>query len=66
MPEARWGRLWDGTGSRPLPSEAGDYPAFYAAVAGALRAGGPPPVPGAEAVAVLEVIEAVRGSIGRE
>jgi scyllo-inositol 2-dehydrogenase (NADP+) len=61
VPEARWGRLWDESGSHPLPSEAGDYPAFYAAVRDALRSGGPPPVPGIEAVAVLEVIEAVRG-----
>jgi scyllo-inositol 2-dehydrogenase (NADP+) len=60
VPEERWGRLWDDAGSHPLPSEAGDYPAFYAGVGDALRAGGPPPVPGAQAVAVLEVIEAVR------
>jgi scyllo-inositol 2-dehydrogenase (NADP+) len=62
VPEDRWGRLWDGFDSHALPSEAGDYPAFYAAVRDALRAGGPPPVPGAEAVAVLEVIEAARGA----
>ena len=63
VPEERWDRLWDGPdSSHPLQSEAGAYPAFYEGVRDALRAGGPPPVPGAEAVAVLEVIEAARGA----
>ena len=32
-PEESWGRLWDGEGSRAVPTEPGDYPAFYAGVA---------------------------------
>jgi scyllo-inositol 2-dehydrogenase (NADP+) len=59
-PEAAWGRLWDGTGSRAVPTEPGDYPAFYAGVARAVRDGEPPPVEPADAVAVLEVIEEAR------
>jgi scyllo-inositol 2-dehydrogenase (NADP+) len=62
VPEERWGRLWDGAGSRRVPSEVGDYPAFYAALGRAIRTGGTPPIPAAEAVAVLEVIEAARRS----
>ena len=45
-----------------VPTEPGDYPAFYAGMARALREGGPPPVDPADAVAVLEVIEAARRS----
>jgi predicted dehydrogenase len=40
------------------PGPPGDYRAFYDGVARALRSGGPPPVTGAEAVAVMEVLEA--------
>ena len=61
-PEAAWGRLWDGSGARAVPTEPGDYPAFYAAMITALRDGEPPPVAPDDAVAVLEVIEAARRS----
>ena len=64
-PEEAWGRLWDGTGSRAVPTEPGDYPAFYAGVARALRLGEPPPVDPADAVAGLEVIEEARLSAAR-
>jgi predicted dehydrogenase len=61
-PEARWGRLVRGDRSEPVPSELGDWPAFYREWERALREGGPPPVDPADAVAVLEVIDAARGS----
>lgn len=52
--------LVDGeTGVRsPAPGPAGDYPAFYAGVAAALRGEGPNPVPPDEALAVMEIIDA--------
>ncbi|HEX8470810.1 MAG TPA: Gfo/Idh/MocA family oxidoreductase, partial [Brevundimonas sp.] len=47
------------TGDRsPAPGPAGDYPAYYAAVAEALRGDGPNPVPPSEALLVMEVLEA--------
>ncbi|MEU8538550.1 Gfo/Idh/MocA family oxidoreductase [Streptomyces sp. NPDC048717] len=66
-PESRWGRIGSGespltgggTAVRTLP---GDYPAFYAAVAAALRGTGPNPVPASEAAAALDVLEAARKS----
>ncbi len=64
-PEESWGRLWDGTGSRAVPTEPGDYPAFYAGVVRCLRDGAPPPVDPRDAVAVLEVIEAARDDAAR-
>ncbi|WP_035793584.1 Gfo/Idh/MocA family oxidoreductase [Kitasatospora mediocidica] len=45
-----------------LPSCAGDYPAFYVALATALATGTPPPVDPRDAVAVLTVLEAARDS----
>jgi hypothetical protein len=48
-----------------VPTEAGDYPAFYAGMALTLRDGAPPPVAPEEAVAVLEVIEEARRAAGR-
>ncbi|MFJ9343950.1 Gfo/Idh/MocA family oxidoreductase [Streptomyces sp. NPDC101733] len=62
-----WGRIGSGesplTGSGiPVPTEHGDYPAFYAAVLEALRTGGPAPVTAHEAAACLEVLEAARRS----
>lgn len=47
------------TGERSsAPGPAGDYPAYYAAVAKALRGHGPNPVPPSEALLVMEVLEA--------
>ena len=60
VPEAAWGVLSDGGAPRPVPSARGDWPAFYAGVARALRDGGPPPVDPRDAVQVLEVIDAAR------
>jgi predicted dehydrogenase len=58
-PPERWGRLLTGeSGSRPVATEPGAYQWFYGALAEALRTGGPPPVDPAEAVTVLDVLEA--------
>jgi scyllo-inositol 2-dehydrogenase (NADP+) len=60
--EAEWGRLGALDDAKPYPSVPGDYPAFYAAVAAALREGGPAPVDPYDAVAALAVLEAARHS----
>jgi predicted dehydrogenase len=59
-PQERWGLLVRGEESDPVPSEPGAWPAFYAQFERALRLGGPPPVDPADAIAVLEVIDAAR------
>lgn len=66
-PESLWGRIGAGEspltgGGSPVPTLPGDYPAYYAGVAKALRDGGLPPVTAAEAAATLDVIEAARTS----
>ncbi|MBQ0983663.1 Gfo/Idh/MocA family oxidoreductase [Streptomyces sp. F63] len=66
-PESLWGRLGSGEspvtgGGRAVPTLPGDYPAYYAAVAAALRDGTPPPVTAPEAAAALDVLEAARRS----
>ncbi len=60
VPEGDWGVISDGGAPRPVPSASGDWPAFYAEVARALRGGGPPPVDPRDAVLVLEVIDRIR------
>jgi scyllo-inositol 2-dehydrogenase (NADP+) len=45
-----------------LTMEPGNWPAFYAGVRDAIRDGAPPPVPAADAIAVLDVLEAARES----
>lgn len=45
-----------------MPTLPGDYPAYYAAIAKALREGGPNPVTAYEAAAALDVLEAARRS----
>jgi predicted dehydrogenase len=57
-PPERWGVMGTGDELQPVETERGDYPRFYAAVAAALREGSPPPVDPAEAIAVLEIVEA--------
>jgi predicted dehydrogenase len=59
-PEERWGTLGTDGQTHRVPTERGDYGAFYAAVAGAIRGDGPPPVEVADAIAMLEVIETAR------
>ena len=66
-PESMWGRVGSGEspltgGGRPEPTLPGAYPAYYAAVAGALRDGAPNPVTAYEAAAALDVLEAARRS----
>ncbi|MEV5550928.1 Gfo/Idh/MocA family oxidoreductase [Streptomyces sp. NPDC052309] len=65
--ESLWGRVGAGEspvtgGGRVEPTLAGDYPAYYAAVAKALLEGGPNPVSAREAAAALDVLEAARRS----
>ncbi|MFJ4472470.1 Gfo/Idh/MocA family oxidoreductase [Streptomyces sp. NPDC089424] len=66
-PESLWGRLGSGEspltgGGRPVPTLPGDYPAYYAGVAAAVRDGAPNPVTALEAAAALDVLEAARRS----
>ncbi|MFI1000744.1 Gfo/Idh/MocA family oxidoreductase [Streptomyces galbus] len=66
-PEELWGRVGSGEspatgGGRLVRTLPGAYPAYYAAVAGALRDGGPNPVTALEAAAALDVLEAARRS----
>lgn len=66
-PEALWGRLGAGEsplsgGGDPVESLPGDYPAYYAAIAAALRGEAPNPVTAEQAAAALDVLEAARRS----
>jgi predicted dehydrogenase len=66
-PESMWGRIGAGEspltgGGKPVATEPGDYPAYYAAIATALREGTPPPVTAHEAAAALDVLEAAQRS----
>ncbi|MEU1075047.1 Gfo/Idh/MocA family oxidoreductase [Streptomyces sp. NPDC005878] len=75
-PEEMWGRVGSGgparafgaesrqggDGERAVPTLPGDYPAYYTAIATALREGGEPPVTAQEAAAALDVLEAARRS----
>ncbi|RDI61669.1 Gfo/Idh/MocA family protein [Nocardia pseudobrasiliensis] len=55
-----WGLLGVDGDTRRVPSEPGDYPAFYAAMADALLDGAPVPVDPRDAVAVLRILERAR------
>ncbi|MGW7083934.1 Gfo/Idh/MocA family oxidoreductase [Streptomyces sp. NPDC054871] len=66
-PESTWGRVGSGEspltgGGSPVKTLPGDYPAYYAAVAAALRGAGENPVSAHEAAAALDVLEAARRS----
>jgi predicted dehydrogenase len=66
-PEALWGRLGAGEspvteGGAPVESRPGDYPAYYTAIATALREGTAPPVTVWQAAEALDVIEAAQRS----
>ena len=61
-PAERWGSLMRGDERSPVPSEPGNWPAFYAGLVTALREGAPPPVDPRDAIEVLEVLEAARTS----
>lgn len=56
--EESWGLFGAGDELRPLRTEHGCYQCFYQGIVSASRDGSPPPVDPAEAVAVLNVIEA--------
>jgi len=58
--EDRWGRLGIDDDLRPVPTEPGSYGAFYEALVASLGGAAPPPVDPADAVAVLEILEAAR------
>src|SRR6185295_17647835 len=59
-PPERWGAIGEDGATRPVATEAGCYPRFYAAVAAALHGSAPPPVDPEDAIAGLEIIEAAR------
>lgn len=55
-PPDRWGELGAGDETKPVQTEPGAWPQFYAGVVRALREGAPPPVDPRDSIAVLEVI----------
>jgi predicted dehydrogenase len=55
-----WGRLVAGERAEQVPTDPGDYPAFYAAVAAWVAGAAEPPVDPADAVATAEVLDAAR------
>ena len=61
-PPERWGILGTETASAPVPSQPGNYLAFYADVVAAIRGDAPPPVQVDEAIAMIDVIEAAQRS----
>jgi predicted dehydrogenase len=61
LPEL-WGRLGAGDETREVPTEPGNYGAFYEAVVKCLRDGAPPPVDPSDAVEVLDVLERARSA----
>ncbi|MFF2697715.1 Gfo/Idh/MocA family oxidoreductase [Streptomyces cyaneofuscatus] len=65
--EEVWGRIGSGEspltgGGTPVRTLPGDYPAYYAAIAAAVRGAGENPVTALQAAAALEVLEAARRS----
>jgi scyllo-inositol 2-dehydrogenase (NADP+) len=60
--ESSWGLLGTPDAAKPHPSLPGDYPAFYEAVATAVRKGSAPPVTPDGVIATLTVLEAARRS----
>ena len=61
-PEAHWGRLLTAAGERVVPSARGNHADYYTAFAKAVAEGTEVPVPVADAVAVLAVLDAARVS----
>ncbi|MGQ0816170.1 MAG: Gfo/Idh/MocA family oxidoreductase [Gemmatimonadota bacterium] len=57
-----WGKIGADGADRPVRTEAGDYPRFYAAVVESLQTGALPPVDPHDAIAGLEIIEAAHRS----
>jgi scyllo-inositol 2-dehydrogenase (NADP+) len=54
-----FGELSDGQSRSRVPTERGDYPAFYAGVAAAIRSDGPLPVDPLDALEVVRIIERI-------
>ncbi len=61
-PAEHWGQLNTAAGSRQVPSAQGNHAEYYTAFARAVASGTEVPVPVAEAVAVLQVLDAARVS----
>lgn len=61
-PPQHWGHLDTASGTQTIASAQGRYQDYYTALAAAVDAGGPLPVAPAEAIAVLEVLDAARRS----
>lgn len=61
-PEERWGWVGVGADARPIRTEKGDYTRFYALAVEWLAGRAPPPVDPADAIAVLDLIEAAQRS----
>jgi scyllo-inositol 2-dehydrogenase (NADP+) len=61
-PPEQWGILGTDTASAPVPTQPGNYLAFYAGVLAAIRGEAPPPVRVDEAIAMLDVIDAAQRS----
>ncbi|GGQ81701.1 Gfo/Idh/MocA family oxidoreductase [Kitasatospora griseola] len=59
---AAYGLLGTDGDAEPVPTDPGDYPAFYAGIAASLTDRTPPPVDPRDAVATLTVLEAARAS----
>jgi len=56
-PEAEWGTLGIDGSLETVPTEAGDYPAFYAGVADSILNGAPAPVDPRDSLEVIRIIE---------
>lgn len=63
-PESAHGTLGTDDSSRRVPTTAGTYVTFYERLRDAIATGRPPPSPGEDGVAVLELIEAARRAAG--
>jgi predicted dehydrogenase len=57
-PPDRWGRLHDGSGTVPVPTERGRWDTYYPAFAAAVRGSGPVPVDPRDALATAGVLDA--------
>ncbi len=58
--ESRWGTLTTSGGAQPIPSRQGAYQDYYSQFAAAVRGDASFPVPAAEAIHTLEVLDAAR------
>lgn len=56
-PPSEWGTIGVGDALEPVPTEAGDYPAFYAGVAASILEGAPSPVDPRDALEVVRIVE---------